>query len=126
MNTLEAIQQSWGIDTTAADPDLYIDTGIVSYGQCEVTALVLQDYRGGKIVRCNVWLNGEYLDIHYINEIDDSDIDLTWDQFPEHSRKTGESYMHNGMTCRQYLLSNEWTALRYKALKARVDEALSG
>lgn len=45
-------------------------------GQCSVTALVVHDHFGGKILKTNI--NGQ---LHFYNKIDNQVIDLTSEQF---------------------------------------------
>ena len=47
-------------------------------GQCYITALVVQDFFGGEILRCVLNKKG---DTHYWNIIDGVGVDLTSDQF---------------------------------------------
>jgi hypothetical protein len=70
---LRALQSSWSQRTstkwTAANPAL---------GQCSVTALVLQDQFGGRLLKTQVhdaW--------HFYNEIDGEVYDFTAQQFPQ-------------------------------------------
>ena len=48
-------------------------------GKCFVSALVINDYFGGKIIKAK----SSSAISHYWNRIDDIDIDLTKGQFPE-------------------------------------------
>ena len=81
-------------------------------GQCAITALVLNDFLGGKIMRCE----SEY-GSHYYNLINDKIVDLTVSQF-----KTLPNYKTGIERTREYLLSNEDTKNRYKLLLERVKE----
>ena len=75
-------------------------------GQGAVAALVLNDFLGGKIMRCE----SEY-GSHYYNLINDKIVDLTVSQF-----KTLPNYETGIERTREYLLSNEDTKNRYKKL----------
>ena len=77
-----------------------------------VAALVLNDFLGGKIMRCE----SEY-GSHYYNLINDKIVDLTVSQF-----KTLPNYETGIERTREYLLSNEDTKKRYKLLLERVKE----
>lgn len=79
-----------------------------SIGQCAITALIVNDYFDGKIMRC-MSSSGS----HYYNIIDDKIIDLTKEQF------LGEIplYEEGQERTREYLLSNEDTKKRYLMLK---------
>lgn len=81
-------------------------------GQGAVAALVLNDFLGGKIMRCE----SEY-GSHYYNLINDKIVDLTVSQF-----KTLPNYETGIERTREYLLSNEDTKKRYKLLLERVKE----
>ena len=78
-----------------------------SLGQCAITALILNDFLGGKIMRCMASSGS-----HYYNIIDNEIIDLTIDQF------LGEipDYINGEERTRDYLLSNEDTRNRYEKL----------
>lgn len=76
-------------------------------GQCAITSLIVNDFFGGKIMRC-MSSRGS----HYYNLIDDEVIDLTVEQF------WGEipQYEEGQERTREYLLSNEDTKNRYEKL----------
>ena len=78
-----------------------------SLGQCAITALILNDFLGGKIMRCMASSGS-----HYYNIIDNEIIDLTIDKF------LGEipDYINGEERTRDYLLSNEDTRNRYEKL----------
>ena len=82
-------------------------------GQCAVTALIVNDFLGGKIMRC-MCESGS----HYYNLIDNNIVDLTDSQFneiPDYSK--GEE------RTREYLLSNKDTKKRYKLLLNKVKDS---
>ena len=79
-------------------------------GQGAVAALVLNDFLGGKIMKCE----SEY-GSHYYNLINDGIVDLTVSQF-----NTLPNYETGIERTREYLLSNEDTKKRYKLLLERV------
>lgn len=80
---------------------------IPSLGQCAITALIVNDFFGGKIMRCMTSLGR-----HYYNLIDNKFIDLTVEQF------LGEipQYENGQERTREYLLNNEDTRKRYEIL----------
>lgn len=82
-----------------------------SAGQCAVTALVIQDLCGGRLMRGLV--NGES---HYWNRVDGIEIDFTVDQFGP-GAITREAVATRD---RDYVLSFPETAKRYEYLKARL------
>lgn len=75
-----------------------------SLGQCAITALIVNDFFGGKIMRCMASSGS-----HYYNLIDGKIVDLTVEQF------LGEipEYEFGEERTREYLLSNEDTKNRY-------------
>jgi len=81
-------------------------------GQCAITALILNDFLGGKIMRCDSETGS-----HYYNLINDNVVDLTVSQF-----KTLPNYEMGVERTREYLLSNEDTKKRYKLLLEVVKE----
>lgn len=78
-----------------------------SLGQCAITALIINDFFGGKIMRCMASSGS-----HYYNLIDGNIIDLTVEQF------LGETpqYELGEERTREYLLSNKDTKNRYYLL----------
>ncbi len=78
-----------------------------SLGQCAITALIVNDFFGGKIMRC-MTSTGSY----YYNLINNEIVDLTSSQF------LGEVplYSKGSERTREYLLSNEDTKSRYLIL----------
>jgi len=72
---LAAIRSSWDRDTSY-EPFVWSNEN-PAWGQCAVTALVLQDYLGGDLIRAS------NLNItHFWNLVDDLEIDVTEEQFP--------------------------------------------
>lgn len=84
-----------------------------STGQCAVTALIVQDRFGGEIVR--VEIPG---DSHYYNVVSGREVDLTRDQFGTYSPTSSAETRD-----REYLLSNQSTARRYRLLRERLIDA---
>ena len=80
-------------------------------GQCAITSLIVNDFFGGKIMRCMASTGS-----HYYNQIGDNLVDLTVEQFG------GEipDYEHGEERTREYLLSSEDTRNRYNLLNDRV------
>ena len=105
-----AIRRSWGPDTSA---DSGWSASCPAKGQCAVTALVVQDYLGGQLLRAGI--GGVS---HYWNAVQDEELDLTRQQFPDFTPEG---------TCgrtREYVLSFPGTARRYGTLRERVAAAL--
>lgn len=105
----ERLRSAWARETSVQPNDW--TAGSPSVGQCAVTALVVQDFLGGELLRAIVHGGS-----HYWNRLPSGEeIDLTRDQFssfPE--RIKGE------VRSREYVLSNENTRDRYLTLKERV------
>jgi hypothetical protein len=134
MPTLEelqaALKQSWTDDTAVLMSDGHdlFAPNQPAMGQCAVTALIVQDYFGGKILNTTASVPGssEIFSSHYFNVIDGKTIDLTRVQFKKGTlfseakpkRKSYES-------TREYLLSNDSTKERYDLLKSRVEALLA-
>ena len=78
-----------------------------SLGQCAITSLVVNDFFGGKIMRC-MTSSGS----HYYNLIDDKVVDLTVEQFIGEIPK----YEEGQERTREYLLGNDDTKKRYEKL----------
>ncbi len=113
-----ALEASWGSDTSAS-PEKW-STENAAYGQCAVTALIVQDFLGGRLLRVEAFSKDEKVS-HYYNELPDLKVvDLTRSQFPE-----GTLFSDPGYRERAYVESFASTVKRYKILKGRVDLALS-
>jgi hypothetical protein len=107
----EAIRHSWSAETTV---DCNWSSNQPSKGQCAVTALVVQDYFGGAILRATV--SGVS---HYWNRLSNGTIiDLTRDQFSSFDPTEIEP------RTRRYILSYAATAARYRILSERVRRRL--
>jgi hypothetical protein len=114
--TLEmAIEKSWSQQTS-----YYSNWSPTNpaYGQCAVTALIVQDHLGGDLVR-QVITPGQ---AHFWNQLNDgTKVDLTERQFvlsPAIREPATTSPV------RQRLLAYQPTAARYQLLKAAVDKNL--
>jgi hypothetical protein len=103
------LPRAWSAGTSA-EPTNWTP-GNAAWGQCAVTALVVQDALGGVLVRADV--DGV---AHYWNRLDDGrEVDLTREQFgPDADIPAGEE------RDRSYVLSFSDTARRYKLLKRRL------
>lgn len=108
----QVLQMSWGKDT--AYPPARKDAGNGSpFGQCWVTALIVQDYYGGSIL---VYDYGDGTK-HFWNILPDGrEVDLTADQFEggvvPYPPLEGKGQPYRG-----------WNS-RYRILRNRVDELL--
>lgn len=125
LNELEEIIRKCWCKETSADMQNWTEEN-PAWGQCAVTALVVNDYFGGKLL----WAEAELPDgikiSHYFNEINGYQVDFTSCQFPEETLipkgidKTGEF-----PTTRDRVLSFEPTKQRYSLLKSSVAEILA-
>lgn len=99
--------QSWNLETCA--PGLKDEWTIenTSLGQCAITALIVNDFFGGKIMRCMASSGS-----HYYNIVDDELVDLTVEQFLVEIPQ----YENSEERTREYLLGNEDTKKRYEKL----------
>ena len=79
-------------------------------GHCAVVSLIVNDFLGGKIMRCMSETGS-----HYYNLINGEIIDLTVSQFKEIPK-----YNLSEERSREYLLQNEDTKNRYKLLLEKV------
>jgi len=85
-------------------------------GQCAVTALIVQDYLGGEILRGTV---GE--ESHYWNRLPTGEeLDLTASQFP-----MGSGRSRGGVESRDYILSFPETERRYRQLLENIEEVVA-
>ena len=105
----ETAYPSCQADWTADDP---------SYGQCAITAMLVNDMFGGTIHR--IKLNGG--GTHYFNKINENYIDLTREQFDLYDIPV--DYIHNEEMAREYCGKNADTKKRYELLKDRIVEYL--
>ena len=108
----DMLEKSWTKETCSLGlKDIWtIDNKAL--GQCAVTALIVNDFLGGKIMRC-MCESGS----HYYNLINGEIVDLTDSQFKEIPDYTlGEE------RTREYLLSNIDTKNRYLLLLKNVKE----
>jgi hypothetical protein len=75
-----AIREAWSLDTAEEDDGWTPENP--SRGQCDITALVVQDVLGGDILGADVYLDGERVEGHMWNRLASGiEIDLTRDQF---------------------------------------------
>jgi hypothetical protein len=108
-----ALSRSWSRDTSY-DPLSWCPQNS-AWGQCAVTALVLQDFLGGDLMSGEV--NGFH---HYWNLLPtNNEVDLTLRQFDSVDR-----IEHRKKADRAYVLSFPGTRRRYRRLLSRVQNAL--
>lgn len=111
----EALRHSWGPDT-CADWERYKWSPVnPAFGQCAVTALVVQDFAGGTIVK-----DPEF--DHYWNRLNDgTEVDLSREQFNVTINPIAKEIRE-----REYMLTHERsikakTPERYRILRERVE-----
>ncbi len=83
------------------------------YGHCAIVSLIINDYFGGKIVKCK--LKEENIS-HYYNEINGETIDATINQYKYLPTKTNIHYVK-----RDEILNNSITMERYTKLKNNIE-----
>ena len=106
----QAVGRAWSRETSA-DPAHWSAIN-PAWGQCAVTALVIQDMFGGELQRCV--FQGM---THYWNRLPDgTNVDLTVCQFPQTVEKSGCE-----VVSREQVLSYSQTAIRYRRLLADLD-----
>lgn len=110
----DALRNSWSADTAA--PGMFWNSQIPATGQCAVTALVVQDYFGGELLRTTnpIGLSDSRVS-HYFNLLPGNrEVDLTRGQF--------WVWEPDGIMIRDrdYVLSFPDTVERYKLLSAAV------
>jgi len=110
----KALKNSWSRETSS-DPNNWTSEN-PAWGQCAVTALIIQDYFGGDLLRAAI----EGIGSHYWNQLPDgSEIDLTKIQF-----LTAITIPAGEIRLREYVLSYPATVKRYEILKQRVEKYL--
>lgn len=107
--------QSWNLETCSPGLRDKWNEENPSIGQCAITALIVNDFFGGKIMRCMASSGS-----HYYNIIDDELVDLTVEQF------LGEipQYENGEERTREYLLSNKDTKNRYEKLLYNLKQSI--
>ena len=108
----KVIELSWNKNTCSPSLQDNWNKENKALGQCAITALIVNDFLGGKIMRC-MCESGS----HYYNLINGNIIDLTSAQFNEIP-----DYTKGEERTREYLLSNKDTKKRYILLLNRVKD----
>lgn len=108
---VSALQKSWTSESSFLPDEWSAENP--ARGQCAVTAIVVQDYLGGDIVKCDVI--GDH-DAHFFNKLEDgSVVDLTQSQFPD-----GSEFVNEKLANREKMLSYPGTQNRYNTLSEKV------
>lgn len=114
---IDEIRKAWCAETSSADD---YDGSIPSDGQCAVTALVVQDWLGGELIRAEV--QGAGGASHYWNLIPDmGEIDLTRDQFPREWAIPRGDIVPRSRLLEGNRATNSRTPQRYELLKQRIN-----
>ncbi len=119
-----ALENSWSKETSYY-PDLW-ESSNPAYGQCTVTALVVQDYVGGDLMRAKLSNLGKK-GYHYWNRLPDgTECDFTYTQFEQEIRKELPRlvYKFGEKRSRKSLLSIKQVARRYGILRESAERQL--
>lgn len=109
----EALAQAWARETSA-DPGGWSSSN-PAWGQCAVTALIVQDMFGGELLRCKVDSTS-----HYWNRLPSGEeLDLTRHQFGSDFRPSRPE-----LRTRTYVIGFPDTAARYGRLSKSVQASL--
>jgi hypothetical protein len=126
----ETIRRSWSADTSA-DADSWTVSN-PSWGQCAVTACVVQDAVGGEIVWAAATTPDGKQHSHYFNRLPSGKIlDLTREQFPldtdmlppDGTARTAGTTGGSFASTREYILSFAVTKRRYELLRAKLKQS---
>jgi hypothetical protein len=110
------IRRAWSRETSAS-PDEWTPWNR-SRGQCAITAVIVQDCIGGKLIRTVATKPDGTEESHYANLLDNGvEYDLTASQFPE-----GTEFGPWEERTREYVLGYPATKARYFALVRRLNE----
>src|SRR3989338_958114 len=127
LNLFQAIQKSWWMDTSADMENWSEDNP--AWGQCAVTALTVQDFLGGEILRLDLTKHPDpkvaVMRSHYFNRINGEMLDVSSDQFGDINRFYAFR-SSNGIIVRNrhYFLKNQDTRSRYAHLRYNVAKLL--
>jgi hypothetical protein len=113
--TFSALSKAWAADTSSC-PEQWSASN-PARGQCVVTALVIQDFLGGELIRGIVDGSNES---HYWNEIRNGDLDMTIQQF-----ERTVIIRFDRVRPRAELLANRDTLRRYELFRSRVLRAIN-
>ena len=112
----QLLLKSWDAETCVPSLRSEWNEENPSLGQCAITSLIVNDFFGGKIMRCMASSGS-----HYYNIIDDELVDLTVEQF------LGEipQYEEGAERTREYLLGSEDTKKRYLLLNKKLQDTIN-
>ena len=124
-----SIMQSWSRETSS-DSNGWTEQ-IPSWGQCAVTALVVQDFLKGDLARLDISDHKDpkvsAMRSHYFGLVDGAEVDISSGQFGDINRwGMYISGKERSKRSREYLLSNTETSRRYARLRFEVARRLCG
>ena len=124
MDILEEILSKAWVQETSSDPDNWSAEN-PAWGQCAVTALVVNDYFGGRLLWASAKLPDGKEISHYFNELETGEVvDLTRAQFPEGTIiPEGIDKKKEFATTRDYVLSYPVTVQRYTLLQQNIQSS---
>ena len=112
MNELYAVlRKCWRADTAYPDCQKDWRSNDPSYGQCAITAALVNDMFGGTIHRIAMQGGGS----HYINKIDGKWVDLTYEQFTlyhDDYKETPNRTIPRNRTCQSGSTRNRYVKLQ--------------
>lgn len=118
-----ALKNSWTKETSSDPENWSLENP--AWGQCAVTAIVVNDYLGGEIIWASASLADGNKISHYFNLIDGKTVDLARTQFPPGTIiPFGISKKKEFSSTRDYILSYPVTQERYEILKTKVQEQI--
>lgn len=125
----QAISKSWARDTSADSENWNLDNP--AWGQCAVTALTVQDFLGGELIRMDLTGHNDpkiaIMRSHYFNKIGEAELDISSSQFGDINRFYQFRYSQEvSVRDRSYLLDNKDTSARYACLRYEVARLLGG
>jgi hypothetical protein len=110
----ERLERAWS-RSTSAEPTVWTASN-PAWGQCAITALVVQDHFGGELLRGQMREGS-----HYWNRLaDGTDVDLTLQQFSE-----SPEFLNVETRSRDEVLAHPDTASRYNILKRRCSDSMA-
>jgi hypothetical protein len=121
----EALSQSWSYDTSSCKSEWSTDNP--ARGQCAVTALVIQDYFSGEIIKYSVVLP-QGTEGHFCNFLPNgNEYDATKIQYSTTTAEFApkEVDLRQFANVREKLLADDDTRRRYEILKSKVTQKLN-
>lgn len=113
----KALIATWSVETAYSGDRKNWTPEHNSIGQCTVTAMIVYDFFGGRIVR---GYSEKYKLFHYWNEIDGKKLDLTFNQFSYD--KSDIVFTKVIYKSKKDLMKIRSVRSRYLLLKRKVDE----